>query len=130
MIFTNTPYQNTVEPPTLNCVRLGMSDGDFMNTIQAGTAQILTYTDQPFTIRFSGAKVLIIQSRTNDVWVSMSEGGLQSDNARFKLHKDNSPDPNNLVLPFAVPCSGTLFFASAHATATAHVSVMTLSGDY
>jgi len=101
-----------------------------MNTIQAGTAQILTSTDRPFTIRFTGAKVLIIQARQEDVWVSMSEGGLHSENARFKIHKDSSPDPNNLVLPFAVPCSGTLFFASANAADTAQVSVMTLSGDY
>tara|TARA_R110002012_G_scaffold5387_1_gene24584 strand:+ start:10618 stop:10929 length:312 start_codon:yes stop_codon:yes gene_type:complete len=101
-----------------------------MNVIQSGTAQLLSTPGQPFTVKFTDAKVVIIQARLHDVWVAFSQGNLDNPNARFKVHKDSSPDPNNLVLPFAVPCSGTLFFASANAADVATVSVMCMSGEY
>jgi hypothetical protein len=92
-----------------------------MTSIQGGTATVLGSAGQALAFAYTDAISLILQVRTNDAWISLSEGGLDVDSQRFKLHKDSSPDPNNLVLTFSQPTTGIIYFASASALADANI---------
>ena len=93
-------------------------------TIQGGTAQILTYTGPALALSYSNSQSLTIACRSHAVYISYSEGGLQSDSSRFKLQKINDSSaegPDGMTLTFNTPSSGTLYFASASNTNTAQV---------
>tara|TARA_S200002703_G_scaffold117136_1_gene102729 strand:- start:814 stop:1143 length:330 start_codon:yes stop_codon:yes gene_type:complete len=93
-------------------------------TIQGGTAEILTHTGPALQLRYTNSQTLSIACRTHAVYISYSEAGLQSDASRFKLQKINDASaegPDGMTLTFNTPSSGTLFFASANAGASATV---------
>ena len=101
-----------------------------MSSIQGGTAQTLTFNGQALALSFSDCQSLTIASYSHPVYISYSEGGLQSDTTRFKLQKVNDSSAEGdyaLVLTFNTPQDGTLYFASANAVASATVSMWAVS---
>lgn len=98
-----------------------MNNGDNMGSIQDGEAQILSFAGQAIAFTYTNAVCLTLQCQTNDVFVSYSEGGLQSETSRFKISQFASQEESYLILPFSQPRSGTLFFASANVAAAARV---------
>ena len=94
-------------------------------TIQGGTAQILTFNGPALALSYSNAQSLTIGCLSHAVYISYSEGGLQSDTTRFKLQKMNDAAAisplNGMTLTFNTPSSGTLYFASTHNANTAQV---------
>lgn len=93
-----------------------------MASIQNGEAQLLTFIGSALALAFENSVCVTLQSENKDVYVSYSEGGLQSESTRFKL----LTVPQNesiLTLPFSQPRSGLLFFASADPAATARVTM-------
>ena len=95
-------------------------------TIQTGTAQVLTYTGQALRFTFIDATTLIIQCRNEDCYVAMAEGDLQISGSRFKLSKMTID--GDLSLTFPIAQSGTLYFASAAGAATSTVSMWQFCG--
>tara|TARA_R100000951_G_C2653280_1_gene185217 strand:- start:4970 stop:5293 length:324 start_codon:yes stop_codon:yes gene_type:complete len=99
-------------------------------TIQGGTAQITTFDGPALALTYSDCQSLIISAYERPVYISYSEGGLQSELTRFKLQKVNDASAEGeygLVLTFNTPSSGTLYFASANATNDALVTMWAIS---
>ena len=93
-------------------------------TIQGGTAQTLSFTGPALQLRYTNAQSLSIAAVTHAVYISYTEAGLQQDSTRFKLQKLNDASaegPDGMTITFNTPSSGTLYFASANAGASATV---------
>lgn len=105
-------------------------------TIQAGTAQILTYNGPALALAYSNSQAIMLKVTTHDVYASYSEVGLQSAQSRWLIQKsDSSADSEDyaLIIPFPLAkSSGTIFFASKNATETADVQLWSFAcgGEY
>lgn len=106
-------------------------------TIQAGTAQLLDATGPALALAYSNSQVIMIQAQTHDVYAAYSEVGLQSEQSRFVIRKGDSTSvdevPYALIIQFPLAkSSGTIFFASKNAAATAKVQLWSFAcgGEY